>query len=180
MTDTIFLTGIVATSPRHVTTNEGLAITSFRLASSQRRFDRQQQKWVDGETNWFTVSAFRQLATNAADSVTKGDRVVVTGRLHVRDWESTERSGTNVEIEADALGHDLTWGTSIYNRNAPSSPSASSAQTDGWNSGGAGDAAHQPDGPDASGAASETTGETAAGAAVIEAAKVKGKASVAA
>lgn len=116
MTDTIFLTGVVATSPRHVTTSEGLAITSFRLASSQRRYDRAQSKWVDGDTNWFTVSSFRALATNAAGSVAKGDHVVVTGRLRVRDWESTDRSGTNVEIEADALGHDLTWGTSVYTR----------------------------------------------------------------
>ena len=116
MTDTIFLTGVVATSPRHVTTSEGLAITSFRLASSQRRYDRAMSKWVDGETNWFTVSSFRNLATNAAGSVAKGDRVVVAGRLRVRDWENSDRSGTNVEIEADALGHDLTWGTSVYSR----------------------------------------------------------------
>lgn len=116
MTDTIFLTGVVATSPRHVTTSEGLAITSFRLASSQRRYDRALSKWIDGDTNWFTVSTFRALATNAAGSVAKGDRVVVTGRLRVRDWENSDRSGTNVEIEADALGHDLTWGTSVYTR----------------------------------------------------------------
>jgi single-strand DNA-binding protein len=116
MTDTIFLTGLVATSPRHVTTSEGLAITSFRLASNQRRFDKALSRWVDGETNWFTVSAFRALAANTASSVVKGDRVVVTGRLRVRDWENTDRSGTNVEIEADSLGHDLTWGTSVYTR----------------------------------------------------------------
>ena len=126
MTDTIFLTGVVATSPRHVTTNEGLAITSFRLASSQRRYDRALSKWVDGETNWFTVSSFRHLATNAAGSVLKGDRVVVTGRLRVRDWENSDRSGTNVEIEADALGHDLTWGTSVYTRHV------AVAATDSW------------------------------------------------
>ena len=126
MTDTIFLTGVVATSPRHVTTNEGLAITSFRLASSQRRYDRALSKWVDGETNWFTVSSFRNLATNAAGSVVKGDRVVVSGRLRVRDWENTDRSGTNVEIEADALGHDLTWGTSVYTRHI------AVAATDSW------------------------------------------------
>ena len=126
MTDTIFLTGVVATSPRHVTTNEGLSITSFRLASSQRRYDKALSKWVDGDTNWFTVSTFRALATNAAGSVVKGDRVVVTGRLRVRDWENTDRSGTNVEIEADALGHDLSWGTSVYTRHV------SVAATSGW------------------------------------------------
>jgi single-strand DNA-binding protein len=51
MSDVITLTGVVASPPRAITTQEGLAITSFRLASSQRRFDRAQQKWVDGEPN---------------------------------------------------------------------------------------------------------------------------------
>jgi single-strand DNA-binding protein len=73
MTDSMCVTGLVATTPRHITTSEGLAITSFRLASSQRRYDRTQQTWVDGETNWYTVSAFRSLGSNAAASINKGD-----------------------------------------------------------------------------------------------------------
>lgn len=116
MTDLITLTGLVATTPRHITTSEGLAITSFRLASSQRRYDRVAQRWIDGDTNWYTVSAFRALAQNSATSVSKGDRVVLTGRVRIRDWENTDRSGTTVEIEAESLGHDLTWGTTVYTR----------------------------------------------------------------
>lgn len=116
MTDTITLTGLVATTPRYLTTSEGLAICSFRLASSQRRFDRATSRWVDSDTNWYTVSAFRVLAENCADSITKGDRVIVTGRLRIRDWENTDRSGTTVEVEADVIGHDLTWGTASYLR----------------------------------------------------------------
>jgi single-strand DNA-binding protein len=123
MTDTITLTGLVATTPRHLTTSEGLAITSFRLASSQRRFDRGQQKWIDADTNWYTVSAFRNLAVNSATSVVKGDRVIVSGRLRIRDWENTDRSGTTVEIEADSIGHDMFWGTSVFTR--VSAPAAS-------------------------------------------------------
>jgi single-strand DNA-binding protein len=111
MTDTIFLTGLVATTPRHLTTLEGLAITSFRLASSQRRFDRANERWVDGDTNWYTVSTFRDLASNSAESINKGDRVLLQGRLRIRDWENTDRSGTTVEVEADYLGHDLNWNT---------------------------------------------------------------------
>jgi single-strand DNA-binding protein len=86
------------------------------LASSQRRFDRNQNKWIDGETNWFTVTAFRQLAINSAGSVNKGDRLVVAGKLRVRDWDNGERAGTSVEVEADSLGHDLTWGSSVFTR----------------------------------------------------------------
>jgi len=84
--DTITITGLVATTPRHITTSEGLDISSFRLASTHRRFDRNAEKWTDGETNWFTVTCFRHLANNVAHSVNKGERVVVTGTLRIREW----------------------------------------------------------------------------------------------
>ena len=120
MTDTITLTGLVATTPRHLVTSEGLPITSFRLASTQRRYDRGAQKWIDGDTNWYTITAFRQLAINLVGSVVKGQRVVVSGKLRVRDWESGDRAGTTVEVDADAIGHDLAWGTSVFTRSVAS------------------------------------------------------------
>ena len=116
MSESFTVSGLVATTPRHLVTQEGLPITSFRLASSKRRFDRAKKIWVDGETNWFTINSFRQLAINSASSISKGDRIVVSGRLKVRDWDNGERSGTSVEIEADCLGHDLVWGTSEFSR----------------------------------------------------------------
>jgi single-strand DNA-binding protein len=112
MNDNITLTGLVATTPRFLTTQvEGLSILSFRLASTVRKFDEATGRWADLDTNWYTVSAFRELAENGATSITKGDRVVVTGRLRIRDWENTDRSGTTVEVEADIIGHDLNWCT---------------------------------------------------------------------
>ena len=116
MSEMLSVAGLVATTPRHLVTQDGLPITSFRLASSQRRFDRAQNKWIDGETNWFTVTSFRQLAINASGSVSKGDRVLVAGKLRVRDWENGERSGTAVEVEAESIGHDLSWGSSNFTR----------------------------------------------------------------
>jgi single-strand DNA-binding protein len=116
LSEILSVTGLVATTPRHLVTQDGLPITSFRLASSQRRFDRNQNKWIDGETNWFTVTAFRQLAINSAGSINKGDRLIVSGKLRVRDWDNGERAGTSVEVEADSLGHDLTWGSSVFTR----------------------------------------------------------------
>jgi len=116
MSDIITITGIVATTPRHVMTAENLPITSFRLASSQRRFDRAQQRWIDGDTNWYTVTTWRQAAVHAAGSIHKGERVIVTGKQHIREWKSGERTGTTVDIDADALGHDLTWGTTVFTR----------------------------------------------------------------
>lgn len=119
MTDNITLVGVVATPPKSMHTPSGLSILSFRLASSQRRYDRAKNEWVDGETNWYTVTAFRQLADNAAASLSKGDRVVVAGRLRVRAWESGDRSGTNVEVDADSLGPDLLFGTTSFTRVSP-------------------------------------------------------------
>lgn len=116
MSEIVTVSGLVATTPRHLVTQDGLPITSFRMAASHRRFDRKENKWVDGETNWFTVTAFRQLAINCAGSVSKGERVLVTGKLRVRDWDNGERAGTSVEVEAEALGHDLTWGTATFTR----------------------------------------------------------------
>ena len=128
MPDTITLTGLVATEPRTLTTSEGLPIASFRLASTQRRYDRAKQNWIDGETNWYTITAFRQLASNAAGSIKKGDRVIVAGRVRIKEWTNGERTGINVEIDAEAIGHDLTWGTAAYVRSVSMASIASAHQ----------------------------------------------------
>jgi single-strand DNA-binding protein len=132
MPDTITVGGVIATEPKHVVTTEGLKITSFRLASQQRRFDRAQDKWIDAETNWFTVTAFRQLAENAQASLKKGDRVLVRGRLRMRDWTSGERTGVSIEIEAEGMGHDLAWGRTEYRRvlRTPAADATESAPED--------------------------------------------------
>lgn len=116
MSDNIFLTGLVATTPRYLQLSDGASILSFRLASSQRRFDRASNRWVDGDTNWYTVSAFHALAENGVESINKGDRVLVQGKLRLRDWANTDNSGTTVEVEAEFLGHDLNHGTASYKR----------------------------------------------------------------
>ena len=116
MNDIITVRGIVATEPRHLVTEAGLEITSLRVASQSRKWDRAASSWANGETNWFTVTAFRTLAANVHESVGKGDRVVIAGRLRIRNWEREDRSGISVEIEADAVGHDLAWGRSSWTR----------------------------------------------------------------
>ncbi|MFM5904204.1 MAG: single-stranded DNA-binding protein [Microbacteriaceae bacterium] len=116
MTETITVAGLIATTPRHLITQDGLPITSFRLAASNRRFDREKSKWVDGDTNWYTVTALRQLAINSSTALSKGERILVSGRLRIRDWDNGERAGTSVEIEAEHIGHDLLWGSSVFTR----------------------------------------------------------------
>ncbi|WP_431277306.1 single-stranded DNA-binding protein [Leifsonia poae] len=131
MTESLSVRGFVATVPNHLVTDEGLPITTFRLASTRRRFNRETKAWENGATNWFTVSAYRQLALNAAGCVAKGDPVLVTGRLSVREWESEERSGIVVEIDADAIGHDLAWGSSAFCRTIKRSPNGSADGSEG-------------------------------------------------
>lgn len=120
MTNPVCVVGTVATAPRLIRTQSGVSLCSFRLASTERRYNREAGEWSDGDTNWFTVSVFRDMAGNAATSFAKGDRVVVTGRLRVRRWEQKEkdRSGLAVEIDADALGHDLRWGISRFTKHS--------------------------------------------------------------
>ncbi|SFS06137.1 single-strand DNA-binding protein [Microbacterium sp. cf046] len=131
MSDTITIVGTVGTDPEKKTRN-GVTITTFRLASRERRFDKATGAWVDGETNWYTVSAYRRLAEHVFDSVHRRDRVILTGRLHVRNWDNGEKRGTAVDVDADAIGHDLLFGTTAYEADERSSLTTSSTTEDGW------------------------------------------------
>jgi len=112
----ITFSGLVATTPRHLVTQDGLQITSFRIASNDKRVERDGSS-VDA-TNWYTVMSFRQLAVNVAVSISKGDRVIVSGDVRIRDWDNGTVSGTSVEVEANTIGHDLAYGSSTFSRNA--------------------------------------------------------------
>lgn len=125
MSDTLTVTGVVGTDPRVFTTSSGVQVTSFRVASSQRYFDRSAGEWRDPGSNWFTVSCFRQLAEHVAASIQKGDRVIVSGRLRLKPWSNDQREGINVDLEAEAVGHDLQWGTSVFARSTHTSESSS-------------------------------------------------------
>jgi single-strand DNA-binding protein len=126
MSDTVAVRGFVATEPRHVVTEAGLPITSFRLVTTHRRYNRQASSWEDGGSNWYTVSAFRRLALSAAASIEKGDPVLVAGRLCLREWAG-EKQGMTVEIEAESIGHDLALGRSAFTRAAGSDTGAEAA-----------------------------------------------------
>lgn len=118
MTDRITVIGNIATEPEQRRTGGGVPVTSFRLASSQRYRDPQSGEWVEGTTNWYRVSVFRVLGENAFASLRKGQRVIVEGRLRLREWESNGKRGMEAEVDADAIGHDLKWGTAVFQRAA--------------------------------------------------------------
>lgn len=120
MSDHITVIGNIATEPERRRTSTGIPVVSFRLASTQRHRDDRTGQWVDGATNWYTVSAFRRLAEHALASFQKGQRVIVTGKLKLRSWETSAKKGLEAEIDADGLGHDLLWGTSAFQRDTSS------------------------------------------------------------
>ncbi|MFD7437203.1 single-stranded DNA-binding protein [Streptomyces sp. NPDC059861] len=107
--------GNVATQPVYRELAAGPS-ARFRLAVTARYWDREKNAWTDGHTNFFTVWANRQLATNAAASLGVGDPVVVQGRLKVRTDVREGQSWTSADIDAVAIGHDLARGTSAFRR----------------------------------------------------------------
>ncbi len=98
------------------TTSSGVSVASFRIASNSRRFDKKSNSWIDQEPSYLSITAWSQLAENVALSVHKGQPLVVTGKLKVRQWQDADKSGTNVEIDAIAIGHDLNRGTSEFTK----------------------------------------------------------------
>jgi len=108
MTDSLItVQGYVGTTPTLRRVGQHV-VASFRIASTPRRLVRSTGEWQDGETQWYSVSAWRTLGENAAASLHKGDPVFVHGRLSVRTW--TGRDGvdsTTFEIDAMTVGHDL-------------------------------------------------------------------------
>ncbi|MCU1562584.1 MAG: single-stranded DNA-binding protein [Arthrobacter sp.] len=135
MSDNITVRGFVASEIRSSTTPGGVATASFRLGSTERRFDRASSAWVDGNTNWFTVQGYRQLAGNVGCSIKKGQRVIVIGRLKMRSWEKDGRVYHVAEIDAESVGHDLMWGSANFTRMAgagnPAAPGQPAAATAG-------------------------------------------------
>jgi single-strand DNA-binding protein len=112
----VTLVGNVVTDLSARVTPSGSEVASFRFASTARRYDRELGRWVDGSTSYVTVSCWRQLARNVVASVTKGDPLVVTGRLRVRSWERDDKRGVSVEVEASSVGHDLARGVTRFTR----------------------------------------------------------------
>ena len=95
----------------------GVPVAAFRVASTPRRFQRSTETWEDGDTQWYSVNAWRALAENCEQSLRRGDPVVVHGKLTARVW--TNKAGlevTTFEVEAAFVGHDLNRGTSEFQR----------------------------------------------------------------
>ena len=117
--NTVTLVGNLTDDPELRFTAQGAAVANFRIAVSKRIRDPQTNEWKDGDTSFFRVNVWRQLAENAAESLTRGTRVIVTGTLKMRQWETQEgEKRTVTEIEADEIGPSLRWATAKVEKQA--------------------------------------------------------------
>jgi single-strand DNA-binding protein len=111
MPDThVTITGNLTDNPEVTFTPNGTAVANFRLAVTPRV--KQGDTWTDGETSFFRITAWRDLAEHLGDSLTKGDRVIVLGQLRARSWETAEGERRSVvEVTAEEVGPSLRWAT---------------------------------------------------------------------
>jgi single-strand DNA-binding protein len=114
----ITVRGYVTAEPRlWQTAKAHSSVASVRVGSTPRRLNRETGEWGDGETSYYTVKCWRRLAENVHGSLRKGDMIIVRGKVYTRTWlDDQQHTRTEVEIEADSVGHDLSFGWSRFNR----------------------------------------------------------------
>ncbi|MEO8292944.1 MAG: single-stranded DNA-binding protein [Actinomycetota bacterium] len=114
--NSVTLVGNLTDDPELRYTPNGAAVCKFRIAVNRRMPDG-NGGWKDGEASYFSVNCWRGLAENVAESLTRGTRVVVAGRLQYRAWENQDGDKRSaVEIEADEVGPSLKWATARIER----------------------------------------------------------------
>jgi single-strand DNA-binding protein len=121
MSDTVIhMIGHVGTDVDYRRVGNGTDLSTFRLASTPRRYDRAQGAYVDGTTTWITVQSWRSLAVHVRDAVRRGDPVVVIGKLKTEEWIKDGVRNSRLILEALAVGHDLNRGISTFRKAAAS------------------------------------------------------------
>jgi single-strand DNA-binding protein len=136
---TITVVGNLTNDPELRFTPSGSAVANFTVASTPRTFDRQSNEWKDGETLFLRASVWREAAENVAESLTKGMRVIVNGRLKSRSYETKEgEKRTVIELEVDEIGPSLRYANAKVNRTQRSGGGGAGNGAQGGFGGGAG------------------------------------------
>ena len=114
----ITVVGNIVADPELRFTPSGAAVANFRVASTPRRYNQQTSQWEDGEAMFLTCNVWRQAAENVAETLTKGMRVVVTGKLRQRSYQTKEGENRTVfEVEVDEVGPSLKYASASVTRN---------------------------------------------------------------
>ena len=135
----ITIVGNVVADPELKYTPSGAAVANFRVASTPKKFNKETRQWEDQEGLFLTCNAWKSLAENVTESLHKGMRVIVTGTLRQRSYETREgQKRTVYEIEVDAVGPDLRFATAQVTRNPRGGNQGGTQQQAGhtWNQGG--------------------------------------------
>ncbi|AZP20422.1 single-stranded DNA-binding protein [Streptomyces aquilus] len=133
----ITIVGNLTADPELKFTDSGQALAKFTVAATPRTFDRETNQWKDGTSTFFRCAAWRSLAEHVAESLTKGSRVVLSGRIRQHNWQT--EGGENrsmLAVEVDDVGASLRFTTVAINGKSGSKPDASG---DPWNTAGGGD-----------------------------------------
>lgn len=113
----ITVVGNLTSDPELRYTQNGLAVANFTIASTPRSFDRASNEWKDGEALFLRASVWREFAEHVAGSLTKGSRVIATGRLKQRSYETKEgEKRSSIELEVDEIGPSLRYATASVTR----------------------------------------------------------------
>ena len=141
----ITVVGNLTTDPNLRYTSSGAAVVDFTIASTPRSFDRNANEWKDGETLFLRCSAWREHAEHVAESLTKGTRVIVQGRLKSRSYDDREGNRRTVfEVDVEEVGPSLRYATAKVNR-------TSGQGGGGWQGGGGQGGSHERGGGQAGG-----------------------------
>lgn len=113
----VTVVGNLTADPELRFTNSGVALATFTIASTPRTYDRASNEWKDGEALFLRASVWREFAEHVASSLTKGSRVIATGRLKQRSYETKEGDKrSTIELEVDEIGPSLRYATAQITR----------------------------------------------------------------
>ena len=136
---TVTVVGNVASDPKARRVGDDARVVGFRIASSERRWDRAQEAWVDGDRFSAWVTCWRRLGDGVSVALVKGDPVIVHGRLSVREYEVGGERRYSTEIVASAVGPDLARSTATVSRRRPPEAAPGTAEGDGGSAAATGD-----------------------------------------
>ena len=129
----IMIIGNVASDVELRHTQSGVPVANFRLMQNPR--DKQGEQWVDGEPTVFNCSVWRQLGENCAESLQKGTRVIVQGRMRTRTYETRDGGkGTSLDLNVEAIGPELSWAVASVQRVGGGQRGQAAPQGDPWGS----------------------------------------------
>lgn len=147
---TITVIGNLTSDPELSFVSSGSAVANFTIASTPRTFDRNSNEWKDGETLFLRASVWKEAAENVAESLAKGMRVIISGRLKSRSYETKEgEKRTVIELEVDEIGPSLKYANAKVNRTQRSGKQEAPAttQSDPWATPGVSNAGGWGNGP---------------------------------